>query len=502
LARRRRHRDRLCVERELARRPHAVSRFRNAASDLHGEGFQFLVYHNTFVDNTADVYAEAVAGGYPIQDGTGATYSFTGITFGPSTLLDLSSAASVAWGKGVMNEAITLGADGWMADFGEWLPTDAQLASGEVGLAVHNRYPVDWARYNHELLAQPLSGRPQPLYFMRSAWIHSQPLAQVIWPGDQQTDWSDGDGLPSVIPMGIGLGLTGFPSFGGDIGGYMSQGTTPTTEELWYRWVTLGAFEPVMRTHHGRSARDNFQWQHDANSIAHFRRWTRFHQQLAAYLEGSVASFMKDGVPLLRLIALEFPDEDWAWSTLDEFLLGDRILVAPIQIQGATSRDLTLPAGDWVPLLGGDHVAGGTITASAATTEIPAFVPAGSVLVLYPDGIDTVFAAPSRPTATQPGVAREVWLYPGTALDPARAAWHATDGPTSATPEWQWSGRPLDAGVPTSATFNGAPATVTQSADFATLDVIGDGTLTVAGGGALVIARGDNLVHTIVRIYR
>jgi len=129
-------------------------------------------------------------------------------------------------------------------------------------------------------------------------------------------------------------------------------------------------------------------------------------------------------------------------------------------------------------------------------------VPAGSLIVLYPDGIDTVFAAPARPMATQPGVAREVWLYPGTAIDPARAAWHDTDGPTSTTPQWQWSGRPLDAGVPTSATFDGAPATVTQSADFATLDVIGDGTLTVAGGGTLVIARGDTLVHTIVRIYR
>jgi len=119
--------------------------FETLASDLHDDGFEFLVYHNTFVDNTADVYAEAVAGGYPIHDATNATYMFTGATFDPSTLLDLSNPASVAWGKGVMTEALTLGADGWMADFGEWLPTDAQLASGETGLAVHNRYPVDWA---------------------------------------------------------------------------------------------------------------------------------------------------------------------------------------------------------------------------------------------------------------------------------------------------------------------------------------------------------------------
>ena len=85
-----------------------------------------------------------------------------------------------------MREAQALGADGWMADFGEWAMADALLASKEDALAVHNRYPVDWARMTHELL-------PQGLYFMRSAWIHSQPFTHVIWPGDQQTDWTDGD---------------------------------------------------------------------------------------------------------------------------------------------------------------------------------------------------------------------------------------------------------------------------------------------------------------------
>ncbi|MFT3696516.1 MAG: glycoside hydrolase family 31 protein [Kofleriaceae bacterium] len=461
------------------------------ASDLHSEGFQFLVYHNTFIDNTADVFAEATAGGYPIQK-DGATYEFTGITFGDSTLLDLTNPASRTWATSVMGEALTLGADGWMADFGEWLPTDATLASGEDALHVHNRYPVEWAKFNHDLLTG------DKLYFMRSAWLHSQPLAQVIWPGDQQTDWSDGDGLPSVIPMGIGLGITGFPYFGGDIGGYMSQGTTPTTEELWYRWVELGAFEPVMRTHHGRSARDNFQWQHDANSIAHFKRYARFHQQLALYLQGSIASFQQHGRSLLRLIALEFPDEDWAWSVLDEFMLGDRILVAPVQAQGAVSRDLQLPAGEWIPLFGGAHVQGGPGTAQAAVTEIPAYVPAGSLLVLYPDGIDTVVASPALPTATHPSTAREVWLYPGTASDPARSTWHEVAGPTSTAPEYAWSGRP--AGAPTSAAFGGTAVPVTDQGAFSTLTVTGNGQLAFGDGGMLTIARGTP-GETIVRLY-
>lgn len=461
------------------------------AADLHGAGFKFLVYHNTFIDDTADVYAEATAAGYPVQK-DGATYEFTGITFGNSTLLDLTSDRSRSWARSVMGEALALGADGWMADFGEWLPTDATLASGEDAFSVeHNRYPVEWARFNRELLTG------DQLYFMRSAWLHSQPLAQVIWPGDQQTDWSEGDGLPSVIPMGIGLGITGFPYFGGDIGGYMSQGTVPTTEELWYRWVELGAFEPVMRTHHGRSARENFQWQHDANSIAHFKRYARFHQQLALYLQGSIVSFTQHGRALLRLIALEFPGEDWAWSIRDEFMLGDRILVAPIQTQGTTSRDVQLPAGAWVPLFGGATVQGGTITATAAVTEIPAYVPAGSVLVLYPDGIDTVLPSPTVPVATHPSTTREAWVYPGTATDPTRASWQEVAGPTATAPEYTWTGRPT--GAPATATFDGASVAVTDQGAYSTLTVTGNGTL-VVGEGMLTIARvttGD----TIVRVY-
>jgi hypothetical protein len=291
--------------------------------------------------------------------------------------------------------------------------------------------------------------------------------------------------------MGINLGLAGFPYFGSDIAGYMSQGTSPTTLELFQRWTTFGALQPVMRTHHGRSARENIQWESSAETIAHFRRWTRIHMQLVPYFAGSIASFERDGLPLMRLVALGYPDEDWAWTSLDEYLLGDRILVAPVQVQGATSRDVQLPAGDWVPLFGGATVSG-AITASAPVTEIPAFVPAGAMLVLFPDGVDTVLPATGAViTADDIADDREVWLYPGTPVNPAHASWN-DDGGVVGAPQWTWSGRP-DGAVPTTATFNGAPVAVTNGV----VVVTGDGTL-VAGGGTLEIARGKALAETTV----
>jgi alpha-glucosidase (family GH31 glycosyl hydrolase) len=300
---------------------------------------------------------------------------------------------------------------------------------------------------------------------MRSAWLHSQPEVMVMWAGDQQTDWSDGDGFPSVIPIGLGLGLTGFPYFGHDIGGYMSQGTVSTSEELFYRWTTLGALSPVMRTHHGRNVDTNVQWEHDAGTIAHFRRWTRFHMQLVPYLMA-----IADGMPLFRMIAIDYPDEDWAWTTIDEYLLGDRILVAPIVTEGSTSRTVKLPAGQWIPLFGGAPVEG-EITATADRTEIPAYVPAGSLLVLYPDGVETVLGAPTT--------AREIWLYPGTAANPAHTQLAG----------YSWSGN-----YTASATFNGAPVTITNG----TITVDGGGTLQFAGGGSLVIPATAS--STIIRL--
>ena len=470
--------------------------FEQLAADLHSAGFAFATYNNTFLDSAADIYAEATGDGYALHDGNGATYTFMDDTFAQGSMVDLTNPAAVAYTKSVYSEGVALGADGWMADFGEWQPTDATLASGESALAVHNRYPVDWAQLNHDLLASAPAGRPAPIYFMRSAWLHSQSLVQVLWPGDQQTDFSDGDGFPSVVPMGIGLGVTGFPYFGSDVAGYMSQGTTPTTEELFYRWVTFGALSPVMRTHHGRSAEQNFQWQHDASSIAHFRRWARFHMQLAAYLQGSIGSFERDGLPLFRLTALEYPGEDWAWTATDEYMLGDRILVAPVNVQGATSRPVQLPTGTWYPLLGGAATSG-AITANATTTEIPAFVPAGSLLVLYPDGVDSTIDATGVVSLSTIGGDREVWLYPGSADDPARAGWNDAVG-AAGTAQWTWSG---GGALPTAATWNGAAVTVTPGVGYVTITVVGDGTLQLDSGGSLVIARGLPTANVTLRVY-
>ncbi|MBI5502688.1 MAG: hypothetical protein HY907_20750 [Deltaproteobacteria bacterium] len=457
--------------------------FETLADDLHALGFKFLTYNNTFVVRGSDVWDEVRTNDYGIHDAAGDTYAFMGVTFVDTTLLDLSNTAAREWAKNVWAQGLALGADGWMADYAEWLPTDAVLASGQDPMTAHNLYPVEFQRLTREVLAT--AGR-ETTWFARSGYLGSQPLVQVYWAGDQQTDWSLGDGMPSVIPMGIGLGLVGFPYFAHDIGGYQSAYTDPTTEELWYRWVSLGAMSPVMRTHHGRSAAENWNWESDEPSTEHLRRWTARHMQLLPYLYAAAeAASSGDGLPILRPMAVRWPEWEPAWTATDQYLLGDRIVVAPVLEQGATSRRVRLPEGTFHPLWEGTTVTmpagGGETTAIAPLEDCPAFVPAGTILVLLPEGADTaveeggVDAAVRRVSTLGDNRQIRVWAGGSSSFVEAggrlRYEWHA-DAADSATGELRWNGTPLDPPGMMSVTLTGN----------GTLSFAGGATLTVQGG--------------------
>lgn len=461
--------------------------FEQLADHLHQTGFKFLTYANTFIDSESDVFAEAIQLGHTIQRSDGSPYLFTGVKFRDSSMLDLTSPAAVAWAKAVYTEAIAAGSDGWMADFAEWLPTDARLASGADALEYHNVYAVDWVRLNWELMrdAEDADG-VERLFFARAGHLGSQRYMHVLWAGDQQTDFSEGDGMRSVIPMGIGLGVTGFPYFGHDIAGYMSQTTVPTSKELWFRWVTFGALSPVMRTHHGRSARMNWNWESDSESTAHLRRWAKLHMQLVPYQRAMADQAAQTGAPLFRPFVFDWPTWEPGWSVVDQYVLGDRIAVAPVIEEGAVARSVLLPPGTWYELLDARPITSDGTTPFAATapmSEIPVFVPDCTLLVAYPPEVDTVVAATgSTVDADEIAADREVWVYPcGEA--PGWMSMLTEPGNLS----YARSGGTV-AGL-SGATWNDLPITFTMTGSWATAAVVGPGSLRV-GGTELVRADG------------
>lgn len=472
--------------------------FEGLSDHLHQSGFKFLTYANTFIDSESDVFVEATQLGHTIRSSDGSPYIFTGVKFRDSSMLDLTSPTAVAWAKAIYTEAIAAGSDGWMADFAEWLPTDARLASGEDALHYHNTYAIDWVRLNWELLrdAEANDG-VERLFFARAAYLGSQPYVQVLWAGDQQTDFSPGDGLRSVIPMGIGLGVTGFPYFGHDIAGYMSQTTVPTSKELWFRWVTFGALSPVMRTHHGRSARMNWNWESDSESTAHMRRWAKLHMQLVPYQRAMAERAVQTGAPLFRPFVFDWPAWEPGWSVDDQYLLGDRIAVAPVVDEGAVGRTVLLPAGTWYALLDARTVTSdGTtsISVTAPMSEIPAFVPDCSMLVTYPPEVDTVVdATDGSVDAVEVADDREIWIYP---CD-GEPGWMSV----LSEPGGLGYARMGDTGTGlNSATWNDLPITFAITGAWATATVVGPGELRVGDTELLLVTGGRPARRLTLRV--
>jgi alpha-glucosidase len=372
------------------------------AADLHANGYAFLTYYNTFVEQDDDVWAETTKQGYLVKKPDGGDYIFTNAKQAPSGMIDLSNPAARAWTIGKLKEGLALGYDGWMGDYAEWLPIDAQLAcmTGDTPCdpwAEHDLYPRAWQEVQRAALDAPDIGGAAPpierrMMFVRSGWLGTAPLADVVWGGDQRTDMEPDDGLPTVVPMGLGLGIAAISTYGSDVGGYQSATNEPTSKETFFRWTELGAWSPVMRTHHGTAPKKEWHLDSDAETLAHYRRYAILHQQLLPTWEMLAAEATATGIPIWRHLALVYPDDPQAWRAGDQFLVGDSILVAPITTKGATSRSVYFPAGsDFFPWSPGAKVHGGaTIEIPAALGEIPVFVRAGSIVVQLPDTVRTV----------------------------------------------------------------------------------------------------------------
>ncbi|MCB9680321.1 MAG: hypothetical protein H6733_02540 [Alphaproteobacteria bacterium] len=377
-------------------------------ADLTARGFAWFGYFAPFVGLTADVGDALIAADAAIRDPDGAPYSFTGVNFKPTTMPDLSTDTGRAWCTERMQAAVDLGLRGWMADFAEWLPTDAVLADGSVGLDVHNAYPRWWQETNAAVL-DPVDG----VAFCRSGWAHTAGTCPVVWLGDQRTDFQPDDGLPTILPLALGLSASGVPVVTHDVAGYQSATNPPSTPELWDRWAWLGAFSPILRTHHGSSDTANHQFDTDADTLALWTAAARAHMALFPYRDALNAAAATDGTPMVLPLAMVFPDEDW--TRIDAWMLGTSLLVAPVVTQGATSRAVDLPAGvTWYDWWTGDVATGGTVDAPLGT--IPVFAAGGTTVPLFDTVPDTLLdgtTAEGVRTFEDADVTRQVRLYGG-----------------------------------------------------------------------------------------
>lgn len=339
---------------------------------------RWMGYINPYLVEGGVLFAEAKEHGYFVKRTDGSDYLFD---FGEYDcgVVDLTSDAAFEWYKNVIKtNLIGLGFRGWMADFGEYLPADAVCADGESGLTAHNRWPELWARCNREAVEEAgLLG--ECVFFMRAGAAGSQKYATLVWAGDQCVDWSEDDGLPSVITAALSLGMSGYGLHTCDAGGYTTLFHLKRDRELMLRWLEFACFTPVMRTHEGNRPDSNIQIYSDDEMIRDAARLTRMHTALLPYLRECVRENAEEGMPVMRPLFMAEPECAEAYKReLYSYMLGGDMVVCPVVEQGAFTRSVWLPAGEWVHLWSGETFARGSHTVGAPMGEPPVFYRAES----------------------------------------------------------------------------------------------------------------------------
>jgi myogenesis-regulating glycosidase len=327
---------------------------------LHARDIRVALWVTPFLDCESSRYAEARERGYLLRK-KGSSAPFLGRWWnGTSALVDLSHPEARAWFVDGLRELVSeYGVDGFKLDAG-----DAEvIAGGYDSFAPMN--PWEYAD------AFASIGAEFPINELRVSWL-TQRLGLVQRLRDKSPTWSPSDGLGSIIPHGLCEGLLGYPYFCADmIGGGWDAGFRkgqPVDEELFVRWTQASALLPIMQFSYA-------PWRLSEKMAAICRRYVKLHEDLSGYIYCLAQDATKDGTPIVKPLFFDYPADKACYRVSDQFLLGDRFLVAPVLTRGALRRPVYLPAGQWKDFWSGEAFCGPRLITSyeARLEKLPLF---------------------------------------------------------------------------------------------------------------------------------
>lgn len=253
-------------------------------------------------------------------------------------------------------------------------------------------YPKEFARMVHE--GRSREGETGILSLVRCAWAGSQKYGALVWTGDISSDFAS---LRNQVTAGMNMGLSGFPWWTTDIGGFHGGNIySEEFKECFVRWFQFGAFCPVFRMHGFReplvtepgkefktgdagswkytSGSPNEVWSYGEEIYKMCRHYMFLRERMRPYLKKQMKRAHEQGTPVMRPLFYDYPEDSKAWEIEDEFLLGPDILVAPVLYEGARERKLYLPQGSWTDIDTGAVLEGGAwVTCQAGLDRIPVY---------------------------------------------------------------------------------------------------------------------------------
>ena len=413
-------------------------------SDLHAAGYKAQAYANPYVatdhPNAKADYEHGLEHGYFIrkEDGELALTEFISGELLELATIDLTNPDGYAWFQELLSRALELGYDGWMHDFGEYVPRDAVLFDGRRGDEVHNEFPVLSARAAHELLEARRPG--DYLFFVRSGYSGTQRWVPAVWGGDSEATFDETLGLPSAVRGGLNLSMSGVPYWGSDMTGFKClDEEAPRDKEIFLRWVEVGAVSPIMMEQDAcaNPLADKEKWRlwNDEETIEVYRRWARLHTRLAPYFWALANDAHATGRPITVHPFVLHPDAPEALAIDDAFYLGPSLYAAPVVRRGETTKETWLPPGRWIDLDDYRVYAGpAQVEIPAPLAKLPLLIGAGGIVPMLDPTIDTLAPASDASVvsvdsvadrldvlvALESGQSARIALADGTELEAAR----------------------------------------------------------------------------------
>lgn len=314
---------------------------------LHERGLRVCVWINPYIAQRSVLFDEGLEHGYLVRTTDGGVWQ-TDLWQAGMALVDFTNPAAVAWYRGKLQGLLDMGVDCFKTDFGERIPVrDIVWHDGSDPELMHNYYTQLYNRAVFELLVAD-RGEGEAVLFARSATAGGQQFP-VHWGGDND---SSHESMGETLRGGLSLAWSGFGYWSHDIGGFEGQ----PDAAVFKRWLPFGLLSSHSRLHGSTSYR--VPWAFDEEAVEVARRFTLLKQKLVPYLQRMALEAHEAGTPILRPMALEFPDDRTCRTIDTQYMLGESLLVAPV-LSESGEVELYLPEGRWTGLLDGRTVEGG-----------------------------------------------------------------------------------------------------------------------------------------------
>ncbi|WP_438358916.1 TIM-barrel domain-containing protein [Dysgonomonas mossii] len=331
----------------------APSRFSNPQKmidDLKKDGFHISLWQLTYFTPKNKFFNEIIEKNLHVKNSKGEMpYE--------DAVLDFSNLETVKWYQDKLAGLLKMGVGAIKVDFGEAAPMEGFYASGRGGWYEHNLYPL---RYNKAVADITKEVNNENIIWARSAWAGSQRYP-LHWGGDAaNTDI----GMDATLRGGLSFGLSGFSFWSHDIGGFV----VAAPENLYRRWLPFGFLTSHSRAH---GAPPKEPWLYNDNFVKAFRESAEMKYKLMPYIYAQAKLCTEKGLPMVRALFVEYPDDSGAWLIEDQYLFGADILVAPM-MEAGTERNVYLPKGNWIDYQSGKTYQQGWNVIEAG--KIPAIV--------------------------------------------------------------------------------------------------------------------------------